>query len=154
MRRFNVLAPEFTYDDGRPPGYRTGIARIGPAIGADRISASVYELPPGESTWPYHFEHGAEEWLHVLEGNPTLRHPGGEDELEPGDVVCFPDGPEGAHKLTNRSDETARADDPLDHRPPGRRRLPRQRQGRRLAGRRRADHGAARARRATGTASA
>ena len=41
-------------------------------------------------------------------GSTTLRHPGGEDELEPGDVVCFPDGPEGAHKLTNRADETAR----------------------------------------------
>jgi hypothetical protein len=26
----------------------------------------------------------------VLAGRPTLRHPDGEDELEPGDVVCFP----------------------------------------------------------------
>ena len=44
----------------------------------------------------------------MLAGRPTLRHPGGEDELEPGDIVCFPDGPEGAHKFTNRADETAR----------------------------------------------
>jgi uncharacterized cupin superfamily protein len=108
MRRFNVFAPEFTYDDGRPAGYRVGTARVGPAIGSQRMSASVYELPPGESTWPYHYEYGAEEWLIVLEGRPTLRHSGGEDPLEPGDVVCFPEGPVGAHKVTNAGDETAR----------------------------------------------
>jgi len=44
----------------------------------------------------------------VLRGRPTLRHPDGEDVLEPGDVVCFPEGPEGAHKLTNHAAETVR----------------------------------------------
>jgi uncharacterized cupin superfamily protein len=28
--------------------------------------------------------------------------------LEPGDLVCFPNGPEGAHKVTNNSDAAAR----------------------------------------------
>jgi uncharacterized cupin superfamily protein len=107
MRRFNVFAPAFEYGADRPAGYRIGTARIGPAIGSRRMSATVYELPPGESTWPYHYEYGCEEWLLVLAGHPTLRHPGGEDELEPGDVVCFPDGPEGAHKVTNATNETA-----------------------------------------------
>ena len=74
---------------------------------ANALAADV-ELPPGESSYPYHYEYGNEEWLIVLAGRPTLRHPGGEDELEPGDVVLFPIGPEGAHKLTNRSDAPAR----------------------------------------------
>jgi uncharacterized cupin superfamily protein len=108
MRRFNVFAPDFTYDDGRPAGYRAGTARFGPLIGASRIAGTVYELPPGESTWPYHYEYGAEEWLLVLDGNPTLRHPGGEDELDPGDLVCCPDGPDGAHKVTNHGEATVR----------------------------------------------
>jgi uncharacterized cupin superfamily protein len=108
MRRFNVFASAFEYAESRPDGYRAGSARIGPAIGSRRMASTVYELPPGESTWPYHYEYGAEEWLLVLDGRPTLRHPGGEDALEPGDLVCFPEGPEGAHKVTNRSDETAR----------------------------------------------
>jgi uncharacterized cupin superfamily protein len=108
MRRFNVFAPEFTYDDSRPEGYRAGSARVGPAIGSDLVSATVYELPTGESSWPYHYEYGAEEWALVLAGRPTLRHPGGEAELEPGDVVCFREGPDGAHKLTNEGEETAR----------------------------------------------
>ena len=36
------------------------------------------------------------------------RQPSGEDELGPGETVCFPVGPEGAHKVTNRAEETAR----------------------------------------------
>jgi uncharacterized cupin superfamily protein len=108
MRRFNVFAPEFSYDDSRPDGYKAGSARLGPALGSKLVSATVYELPAGESSWPYHYEYGAEEWALVLAGRPTLRHPDGEDELEPGDVVCFPEGPDGAHKLTNHGAETAR----------------------------------------------
>ena len=69
---------------------------------------SVYELPPGQAICPYHYEYGEEEWLVVLQGRPTLRHPGGEDELEPWDVVCFPSGPEGAHAVRNRTSETVR----------------------------------------------
>jgi uncharacterized cupin superfamily protein len=72
------------------------------------LGGSVWELPPGESTCPYHFETSNEEWLVVLAGHPTLRHPGGEDVLDPGDTVCFPVGPEGSHKLTNRTGETVR----------------------------------------------
>ena len=56
----------------------------------------------------WHYEYGAEEWVIVLAGRPTLRHPGGEDELTPGDIVCCPEGPDGAHKVTNHGDETAR----------------------------------------------
>ena len=40
----------------------------------------------------------------MLIGRPTLRTPEGETQLIPGDVVCFPAGPEGAHKLDNRTD--------------------------------------------------
>ena len=72
------------------------------------MGATVYELQEGQSVCPYHYEYGCEEWAIVLRGRPTLRHPDGEDVLEPGDVVCFPEGPEGAHKLTNNASETVR----------------------------------------------
>jgi uncharacterized cupin superfamily protein len=84
------------------------LARLAPQIGATKVGATVYELPPGQSSFPYHYEYGCEEWLLVAAGRPTLRHPGGEDELEPGDLVCFPEGPEGAHKVTNGTDKTVR----------------------------------------------
>ena len=91
-----------------PPGYRRRRAPLGPALEAARLGATVYEIDPGESSCPYHFEGVEEEWLLVLGGTPTLRDPDGEHELAPGDLVCFPTGPGGAHKVTNRSDAVAR----------------------------------------------
>ena len=43
--------------------------------------------------------YGHEEWLYVVAGEPTLRSPEGERTLQPGDTVCFPAGPEGAHDV-------------------------------------------------------
>ena len=108
MDRFNIFAATFAYDDADPDGYHAGMSRFGPAIGASRLGGTVYEVPPGQSICPYHFEYGDEEWLIVLDGRPTVRHPGGEDELAPGDAVCFPEGPAGAHKVTNGTEETVR----------------------------------------------
>jgi uncharacterized cupin superfamily protein len=95
-------------DDADPPGYRARMARFGPSIGAEQLGGSVYDLDPGNSVCPYHYEHPEEEWLLVLTGRPTLRDPEGEHELAPGDLVCFLEGPEGAHKVTNRSDDPVR----------------------------------------------
>jgi uncharacterized cupin superfamily protein len=95
-------------DPADPPGYRDRTAGIGPAIGAERLGASVYEVDPGESVNPYHYEGVEEEWLLVLQGTPTLRDPDGEHQLAAGDMVCFPAGPAGAHKVTNRSEAVVR----------------------------------------------
>ena len=43
----------------------------------------------------------------MLEGRVRLREPEGESELELGDLVYFPPGPEGAHKVTNGGSERA-----------------------------------------------
>jgi uncharacterized cupin superfamily protein len=102
MKRFNLFAAELGHDADDPDGYHAGYAKLGPLIGADTLAGTVYELPPGQSNCPYHYE-SDEEWLIVLEGNLTVRHPGGEEVLDPGDLVCFPAGSDGAHKLTNRA---------------------------------------------------
>lgn len=44
----------------------------------------------------------------MLEGRVSVRHPAGDEVLVKGDVVCFPPGPDGAHKVTCAGDETAR----------------------------------------------
>jgi uncharacterized cupin superfamily protein len=108
MRKLNIAAPQFEYDDEDPDGFRAGLAKLGKALGAAESGISVYELPPGQAVCPYHYEVGEEEWLLVLAGNPTLRHPEGSDLLDPWDVVCFPRGPEGAHGIRNETDEPAR----------------------------------------------
>ncbi len=91
-----------------PAGFRNRLAMLGPLLGAERLGASVVAFDPGEGTAPYHCEYGREEWVLVLAGTPSLRHPSGADQLAAGDVVCFPHGPAGAHRLTNPGDDTAR----------------------------------------------
>jgi uncharacterized cupin superfamily protein len=71
------------------------------------LGASLYELGPGNSV-AYHFHHGSEELLIVLRGRPTLRGPEGERQLDEGEVVHFPVGPDGAHGLRNDTDELVR----------------------------------------------
>src|SRR4029079_13661501 len=110
MHAFNVFEATVSYDPDdpdEPEGYRGGSRRFGQQIGAHRMGATLYELPPGQALCPYHYE-SEEEWLLVLQGRLTLRHPEGEDVLGPGDITAFPVGPDGAHKTTNNGSETVR----------------------------------------------
>jgi uncharacterized cupin superfamily protein len=109
MRRISIAAPQFEYDKDDPDGFRSGLARLGKLLGgAEESGVSVYELPPGQAVCPYHYEVGEEEWLLVLEGEPTLRHPEGSEQLAPWDVVFFEKGPAGAHGIHNETDATVR----------------------------------------------
>jgi uncharacterized cupin superfamily protein len=108
MKRTNIENPAFEFDDSDPEGFRSGMHRVGPSLGALQLGTTVYELPPGQAICPYHYEYAEEEWLLVLEGRPTLRHPEGNDVLEPWDLVCFPTGPDGAHSVRNETDEQVR----------------------------------------------
>ena len=108
MRRANIADPELRWDEDDPDGFKAGMLRPGPDLGAKETGMSVYELPPGQAICPYHYEYGEDEWLLVLAGHPSVRTPEGTDELEPWDVVFFPRGPDGAHQVRNDSDEPAR----------------------------------------------
>lgn len=103
----NVYAPEF--DEPREhEGFRARRARLGHQLGTERIGVSLWEVPPGEKAYPYHFHLAEEEVLVVLEGSPTLRAPAGTRLLERGEVVRFPVGEEGAHQLANEGTEPVR----------------------------------------------
>lgn len=104
----NIADPDFAYDPDDPEGFRSGLHRLGPLLGAEETGISVYELSPGQAICPYHYEYAEEEWLLVLVGHPTLRHPEGEQRLDPWDVAWFPTGPDGAHGVRNETGETVR----------------------------------------------
>jgi uncharacterized cupin superfamily protein len=87
----------------KPKG-RLDLAQV---LGSSGLMMFVYDLDPGTSSSPYHYEY-EEEWLLVVDGTVVLRTPDGEHALQRGDVVRFPPGPEGAHKVMNRSDAPAR----------------------------------------------
>jgi uncharacterized cupin superfamily protein len=101
----NIYRPVFE-EGNRPEGFRSQRARIGYDLGTELIGCSLWEVPPGEAAYPYHFHYADEELLIVIRGRPTLRTPDGTRELEEGDALRFPLGEDGAHQIINRSDES------------------------------------------------
>jgi uncharacterized cupin superfamily protein len=82
--------------------------RLAAAADGDRLGCSLYELPPGKRSWPFHYHTGNEEAIYVLAGAGRLRTDGGTEPLETGDYVAFPVGPEGGHRVVNDGDEPLR----------------------------------------------
>jgi uncharacterized cupin superfamily protein len=103
----NVYEPEFDAEQDEPP-FTWRRARLGRQAGAEALGASLFELPPGASSFPLHVHHANEEMLVVLSGRLTLRSIDGERELETGELVACPAGRRGAHRLENHSGEPAR----------------------------------------------
>jgi uncharacterized cupin superfamily protein len=100
----SVFDPEFGDGEDRP-GFTCRRARIGWQAGSERLGASLYELPPGQASFPYHWHAANEELLIVLSGQPSLRSPTGWRELAEGEVVAFRAGENGAHQIVNRGQE-------------------------------------------------
>jgi uncharacterized cupin superfamily protein len=102
----NVFASDWEHEMGDP--FRIRAMRVAHHAGAQRLGATVYAIDAGGAVSPYHVHHANEEMLIVLSGNPQLRTPEGIREMAPGDVVAFPAGPAGAHRVSNRGPEVAR----------------------------------------------
>ena len=103
----NIHRPDID-EHGERDGFRWRGESVGMKAGSERLGASLYELPPGEATFPYHYHLANEELLIVLSGQPHLRGPDGWRQLDEGEVVAFPVGERGAHQLINRTDEEVR----------------------------------------------
>ncbi|TYT61206.1 cupin domain-containing protein [Natrialba swarupiae] len=82
--------------------------QLSEAADADDLGCSLYELPPGERSWPYHYHTGNDEAVFVLDGEGVLRCEDGETSLEAGDFVAFPTAEEGAHQIVNDGDAPLR----------------------------------------------
>jgi uncharacterized cupin superfamily protein len=100
----NLFEPEFDGGSERP-GFASRRARLGRQAGAERLGASLYELPPGQAAWPYHLHLANEELLIVVRGRPHLRGPDAWRQLVEGELVSFPVGERGAHQIVNRTDQ-------------------------------------------------
>ncbi len=69
------------------------------------LFVTFYNLKPGKTSFPYHYHSGMEEVFYIIKGHATLKTPGGDKEVSEGDVIVFPVGANGAHQLTNTSDD-------------------------------------------------
>jgi uncharacterized cupin superfamily protein len=107
MNEPNVFDPDFDDVEERE-GFSRRDAQIGRQAGSERLGASVYEIAPGNATFPYHYHFGNEEMLIVLSGQPHLRTSDGWRQLSEGEVVAFPVGERGAHQVANRTESPAR----------------------------------------------
>ncbi|MFD1598650.1 cupin domain-containing protein [Halobellus rarus] len=106
MGRVNERDVEWTEVEREETHFRR--KKLASEADADGLGASLYELPPGASSWPYHFHAGNEEAVYVLSGDGLLRTPEGEIRVESGDFCSFPADPDGAHRLRNDGDEPLR----------------------------------------------
>jgi uncharacterized cupin superfamily protein len=104
MRRLNFLEDE-PWDEVEDEVKRRW---FGHAFEADMLGASLIELVPGAPGGPLHMHYGVEEMFFVLSGSLTVRTPEGEEQLSPGDVVYFPEGPDGLHDFSNATTEPVR----------------------------------------------
>ena len=77
MQRFNVLTGELPVHQDRPGFVWRGQRGLPRELDLWWLGASVYDLPDGQWTYPYHYHHGIEEWLYVADGAPILREPHG-----------------------------------------------------------------------------
>lgn len=75
--------------------------QLGAAAGGRQIGCSLFEIPPGKRSFPFHYHLANEEALYILEGQGTLRLGEKETPVGPGDYVALPTGPETAHQLIN-----------------------------------------------------
>jgi uncharacterized cupin superfamily protein len=82
--------------------------RLGDAAGSDRLGCSLYELPPGKRSWPYHYHTRNEEALFVLSGTGALRLGGETLSLAAGDYVALLANESGAHRVINDADKPLR----------------------------------------------
>jgi uncharacterized cupin superfamily protein len=82
--------------------------QLGEAAGGEDLGCSLYELPEGRRSWPYHYHTENEEALFVLEGSGTLRLNGERVPLEAGNYVALPADERGAHRVVNDSSGSLR----------------------------------------------
>ncbi|RQG97614.1 cupin domain-containing protein [Natrarchaeobius oligotrophus] len=82
--------------------------QLGAAVEGDQLGCSLYELPAGRRSWPYHYHTANEEAMFVLSGTGTLRLDGESYPIGEGDYAAFPADESGGHRVVNDGDEPLR----------------------------------------------
>ena len=85
-------------------GYEYFRRKFVPFGEAKHTHVCVYEIPPLKSAYPYHFHYKTEETFYIISGWGILKTPEGERKVSAGELIFFPAGKNGAHKLTNGSE--------------------------------------------------
>jgi len=65
---------------------------------------AFYSLPPGKSSFPFHYHSTNEEVFYIISGKGILEAFDAKHPITAGDVIVCPAGKNGAHKFINTSD--------------------------------------------------
>ena|ERR1700677_1925049 len=90
-------------DTVQSASFRSRRKKLSTAAGTRMLGASIYELPPGASAFPYHYHCANEELLYILEGEGTLRLGDEKVSVRAGSFIAMPPGHAHAHRLHNSS---------------------------------------------------
>lgn len=80
---------------------------LGDLFGLTNFGVNLTTIKPGGMSALRHAHKTQDEFIYVIEGNPTLITDAGETDLAPGMCAGFPHGTGNAHQLVNRSDKPA-----------------------------------------------
>jgi uncharacterized cupin superfamily protein len=78
---------------------------LGDALDLTQFGVNLVTLPPGAWSSQRHWHDHEDEFVYVLEGEPTLVTDAGETLLKPGMAAGFPAGRADGHHLINRTDK-------------------------------------------------
>ena len=109
VKRVNVQTQPVEYDESDPEGCKAGMSRFGPSIGASMLGASISSASAGPGDLPVPLRvRGTRSGCSCSRARVTVRHPKSAGATGAGRGVCFPEGPQGAHKVTNTGEAGAR----------------------------------------------
>ena len=114
MKQIPIAAESVSAPQGKtnyPEPYATLVQgrlkrKLGDHFGLTHFGVNLTHLAPGAISALAHSHSKQEEFIFILEGNPTLILDQQEFVLHPGDCYGFPAGTGIAHQLVNRSDAT------------------------------------------------
>lgn len=108
MEKINESDADWTEYDPEPEDAAFRRKELSSAVDASDLGCSLYELPPGMRSWPYHYHTANEEALYVLAGEGQLETAEGLEPLAAGDYVTLPADERGGHRVVNDGEKPLR----------------------------------------------
>lgn len=69
----------------------------------DQAYVCFYEIMPGKAAYPKHYHSYNTECFYIIKGNGVIETDGEDINVSSGDVIVFPRGKKGMHKIVNIS---------------------------------------------------
>tara|TARA_R110000772_G_scaffold30532_2_gene75689 strand:- start:1227 stop:1697 length:471 start_codon:yes stop_codon:yes gene_type:complete len=80
--------------------------KLGELFGLSNFGVNYTQLDPGSASALMHFHSRQDEFIYVLEGNPTVKIGNEEYLMQPGECIGFKANTSEAHQLINHSDSS------------------------------------------------